>query len=255
MRMFIAKGAIDPKRDRHHKTMRYEHSFLLQCVLFKMKNNKSYIHVRSNCLLPLPSASTIRRFLSSSECRFGWNKLSLDHIREWFKNKKPHERWVVLMWDEIAITKDLRFDTRTLQWKGIVDYAGECGIMVPNGIADHVLVFVVRPLLGGWIQPFAWFGTKGSASAIILKELIMKGISCLYDVSGAWVTACVCDGVSTNKSAMAMFGISGEEKGCNTTLHPLNDKLKIHWLTDTPHLLKCVRNHMEKHRSFQVIVY
>jgi hypothetical protein len=49
----------------------------------------------------------------------------LEHLLEEFKGKKEHERFVVIMWDEIALTKDLRFDTRTLKWKGIVDYDGE----------------------------------------------------------------------------------------------------------------------------------
>jgi len=254
VKMFIAKGAIDPQRDRHKKTMRYEHSFLIQCVILKMKSNKCYVHIRANGLLPLPSSSTIRRLLSSSECRFRWNSLALEHIIQELKGKEEHERFAVIMWDEIAITKDLRFDPRTLQWKGIVDYAGECTIMVPDGIADHVLVFVIRPLIGKWIQPFAWFGTKGAAPAVILNELIVKGISCLYDRAGAIVTAAVCDGVSTNKSVMATFGVSGAENGCSITNHPMNDKHQIHWLTDVPHLLKCTRNHMENHRVVQVIV-
>jgi hypothetical protein len=85
-------------------------------------------------------------------------------------------------------------------------------------------------------------------------ELIVKGISCLYDRAGAIVTAAVCDGVSTNKSVMATFGVSGAENGCSITNHPMNDKHQIHWLTDVPHLLKCTRNHMENHRVVQVIV-
>ena len=54
------------------------------------------------------------------------------------------------MWDEI--TKNLQFDTRTLKWVGVSDYGGVVDIMIPNGMADHVLV-VFRPYLGGWIQP------------------------------------------------------------------------------------------------------
>ena len=49
--------------------------------------------------------------------------------------------------------------------------------MFPNGIADHVLVYGIQPLFGGWIQPFAWFVTKAAALAVILNELVVKGIS------------------------------------------------------------------------------
>lgn len=71
------------------------------------------------------------------------------------KGLATRERLDCLMWDEMAVTKDLRFDTKTLKWKCIVDYEGEVSIMVPNGVADHVLVLVFRSFLGGWVQPFA----------------------------------------------------------------------------------------------------
>ncbi|KZR96174.1 Cell division protein ftsj [Daphnia magna] len=154
------------------------------------------------------------------------------------------------MWDEISITKDMRFDTRSLKWKGIVDYAGETTIMVPNGLADHVLMFVFRPFLQGWIQPFAWFGTKGGAPGAVLLELVTKSIVRLFN-AGAIVKACVCDGFSTNKSLYTSFGISGTEHGCTSMSHPLDDSVRIHCLIDVPHLLKCTQNHMIKHKKVQ----
>lgn len=251
--MFVRKGAIDPKKDKHFKTMRYEHSFLMQCVILKMKSTKAYVHIRKQGLLPLPSPSTIRRFLSSAECKFGFNSLALEHISDALRNLKDHERWGVLMWDEMAISKDLRFDPRTLKWKGIVDLAGACSVMVPNGIADHVLVFVFRPFLHSWIQPFAWFGTKGAASGVVLLELVTKAISTLFH-AGAIVTACVSDGVSTNKSVMTQFGISGMKEGSCSVKHCLKEELTLNWIVDVPHLIKCIRNNFLTHRRVQVII-
>lgn len=54
--------------------------------------------------------------------------------------------------------------------------------MVSNELADHVLVFVVRPLLGGWIQPFAWFGTTGGAPGFVFVELRAKAICAIWGV-------------------------------------------------------------------------
>lgn len=222
--MLIAKGSIDRFRDRNGNGMRYEHAFLMQCVVLKMKSNAAYVHIRANLLLPLPSPSTIRRLLSSTECRFGFNELALEHILLALKDLPHYKRIGCLMWDEIAVTKDLRFDTRTLKWKGITDYAGETTIMVPNGLADHVLVFVFRPFMGGWIQPFAWFGTKGAAPGVILVELIAKAIAALFG-SSAVVASCVSDGCSTNKTAFQQFGISGKHGGKHYISHPI-DKVK-----------------------------
>ena len=35
-------------------------------------------------------------------------------------------------------------------------------------------------------------------------------------------------------------------------LHPLNESIKIYWLFDAPHMLKCARNHILKHKEVQV---
>jgi hypothetical protein len=54
------------------------------------------------------------------------------------------------MWDEISITKDMKWGNKSLNWKGIVDYAGEGSIMIPKGLADHALVFVFIPFFIGF---------------------------------------------------------------------------------------------------------
>lgn len=249
---FIVRAAIDPAKDPKGHTMKYTHEYVIHCGLFRMKSNQAYTYARKTRLLRLPSPSTIRRLLSSSECKFGFNELALEHILQALKGLKPHERWGCLLWDEITIKKDLRFDTRSLKWKGIVDYGGATKIMVPNGLSDHVLVFVFRPFLGSWIQPFAWFATKGGASGSLLVELIMKAISALFDSAGAIVTAGVLDGYSTNVNAVLQFGVTGTEDGNCSIAHPYDDKVQIHFLVDVPHLLKCTRNHMLKHKVVQV---
>lgn len=129
---------------------------------------------------------------------------------------------------------------------------GECEIMEPNAVADHVLVFVFRPFKHARIQPFAWFGTKGAASGIVLMELITKAISCLFQYR-AIAKACVSDGVSTNKAVMTQFGISGAKDGHCSVSHCLNEKLKLYWIVDIPHFLKCTRNHFLTHRCVQVV--
>ncbi len=91
--------------------------------------------------------------------------------------------------DEISITKDMKWDNKSLKWKGIVDY---------------ILVFVFRPFFKGWIQPFAWFGTKGGAPGTVLLELVKKSIARLFQ-AGAITKASVCDGFSTNNAVFPFW--------------------------------------------------
>ncbi len=226
--------------------------FLMQCVLLKMKCNKAYIHIRANLLLPLPSPSTIRRLLSSSECRFGFNELALEHIALALKDLPLKLRLCCLMWDEIQITKDLRFDTRTLKWKGIIDYAGQTTIMVPNGLADSLVCSRFRSQTPPWrwIQPFVWFGTKGAAPGLILVELLAKAMSVLYS-KGSVVASCVSDGC-TNKSVLKQFGITWRAGVKTSISHPMDPTRNIYFFNDVPHLMKCTRNHMYTHKIVQV---
>lgn len=252
--MLIARSNIDTTKDKRRNGMIYEHAFLVQCAILRMKSNAAYVHIRANMLLPLPSPSTIRRLLSSSECKFGFNDLALEQIGLALKGLIMSKRLCTLMWDEIKITKDMRFDTKTLKWKGIQDYAGQTTIMVPNGLADHVLVFVCRPLHAGWIQPFAWFGTKGGAPGAILLQLLPKAISTLWN-HGAVVSACVSDGYSTNKAVLKQLDIFGTEDSKCYIEHPMEKRRKIYFFLDVPHLLKCTRNHMHKHKIVQVRIF
>ena len=105
---------------------------------------------------------------------------------------------------QLLSVKGIDLDTRTLTCKGIVDYGGELSIMVPNGLADQILVFVFWPLLAKWIKPFAWLGTKEGVAGTVLVELIINAFACLYHY-GAIAKRVVYDGKQANKSMMKQF--------------------------------------------------
>jgi hypothetical protein len=68
----------------------------------------------------------------------------------------------------------------------------------------------------------------------------------------------VCDGCSLNKAAMTLFGIHGKKsrekvKKDNSYFmkHPMDPSIKIYWLFDAPHLLKCTRYQILTHKEVQ----
>lgn len=159
------------------------------------------------------------------------------------------------MWDEMSIKKDLTWNSKTLEWHGVVDYGKELETPVNDGIANHALVFIFRPYMGNWVQPIACFASENAASGQILQELIVKA-SCLLHKSNAIVKNVVSDGCASNKQVMRLLGVTAvesEEESCRPYFqHPLDDKEKIYWFTDVPHLLKCVRNHVLLKKTVQV---
>lgn len=205
-------------------------------------------------MLPLSSATTQRKLLSSSKCSFGFKALALEAIFEKLKGVKDFKRWITLMLDEMTCTKELEFCTRTLKWKWIVDFGGDLHIQEPDGMCDHVLVFSAQVFKGtpdAWIQPFAWFGTKGAASGRVLLGIVIKAITKLYE-KGAFVKAVVCDGCAPKKSMMTLFEVSGQQSGSSYVTHPIDPNQKIYFVTDVSHLLKSTRNNIYKHKIVQV---
>lgn len=230
----------------------------MRCLLLKLKSNTTYIHMKKNNILPLPSASTIRRLLSSSEAKFGFNELALDYIKRELANLPDYRKWGTLMWDEMSLKKDLTWHSTRLEWHGISDYGEDIQTPVKNGLATHALVLIFRPYIGNWIQPIACFACTNAASGPLLQEIVLKAIVLLHN-NNAIVKSTVCDGCTSNKNLMSLLGISGEESSekCESFsfLHPLDERIKIYWLTDVPHLLKCMRNHVLNHVCVQVIVF
>lgn len=223
----------------------------MQALILRMKSYKAYRHIRAEGILPLPSPTTLRRLLSSSDCKFGFNELALQNIKEALDGKKVSKRWGCLLFDEMSILADMTFDQQLLEWHGVEDYGDGLKECVERGIADHALVFMFRPYEGDWIQPFACFATKGAAKGEILFELLTKAVCLLFN-NMAIVKNFVSDGHQSNKRVANLLGIKTTNPGKSYFLHPLDQSSRIYWFVDVPHSLKTIRNHVFTHKSVQV---
>ncbi len=184
-------------------------------------------------------------------CRFGFNEEALRSIQRTIGLLDLDLRRGSLVWDEMSITKSVKYDPQKMHFEGFVDYGlddiNEDQHLIRDQLADHCLVFIFRPYRSAWVQPIAVFATKGAAPGHIISRLLVKAIVALESF-GARVTSVTCDGAQTNKSAWADCGITGtpDKNGkisCSmkhpTAMEP--DQL-IWFFQDVPHLFKCVRN-------------
>ncbi len=198
-------------------SMRYDTEFLMECLLLMIRSKKAYTKIIERKLLPLPSTSTLRRLLSCMPCSFGLNEFALDAIKRHLEGKPRAMRYGSLVWDEMSIKEYLTFNSQKLQFDGHVDYGGQLKIQKHAGqLADHTLLFVFRPYLSSWIQPFAVYATKGAAPGDSLHELLCKAIVALRS-HGAIVKSVVCDGAQSNKRVMHLFGVTGKSDDCPHT--------------------------------------
>ena len=239
--------------------MRYNAEWLMECLLLRIKSSAAYHHIRKSGILPLPSKSTIQRILSSMPCTYGFNDEALASIKRSLDSLPLDMRRGSLVWDEMSISKSVKFDSQKLRFEGFVDF-GNGNIDEESdsvALADHVLVFIFRPYRSSWVQPIAVFATKGAAPGAIIHRLMIKAIAALEAV-GARVTSVTCDGAQPNKSVWKKSGVSGvpDSNGnvkCSMT-HPLLENQNIWFLQDVPHLFKCVRNHIFTRRKVAKIL-
>ncbi|KAI9553656.1 hypothetical protein GHT06_021583 [Daphnia sinensis] len=219
------------RRDKYGKGMRYEAVFLLEALMLKMKSNAAFKHLRNDKILPLPSPSTIRKLISSSNCHFGFNELALENIEGALK-------------DFGKVTQLDMFDSRRLVWDGVVNYGSDFPDKPADSLADHALVVIFRPYKLPWIQPISSFATNGAASAPVLQKIVIKAITSLYT-----------KGAISNKGAMNLLKVTAKDqtKVKPYFIHPMDPKIKIWCFFDVPHLLKCVRNHLLTHKRCQLL--
>lgn len=66
----------------------------------------------------------------------------------------------------------------------------------------------------------------------------------------------VSDGTTTNRRMWTEFGISGQLNSLfNKTIHPMDDDRFLYFLSDAPHLVKCIRNRFLEKETLIVNFY
>ncbi|KAG0443050.1 hypothetical protein HPB47_015342 [Ixodes persulcatus] len=97
-------------------------------------------------------------------------------------------------------------------------------------------------LIGDFQQILGVFGSHSNVKAGMLAKIIIDA-TLAAEKSGLFVDFVTTDGASWNRSMWRGFGVKGTaEKTVCKVKHPADDKRSLHFLSDFPHLVKCVRN-------------
>ncbi|KAH9374512.1 hypothetical protein HPB48_021021 [Haemaphysalis longicornis] len=131
---------------------------------------------------------------------------------------------------------------------GFIDYGGNCCGKKP---ADHALVMMFVPLFDNWVQPIARFASKGAAPGDVLAHLVTEAVMELAKHNASLI-AVVSYGAGSNKSMWARLCISGRlTAAVHKVQHPCIPGEHLHFLCDVPHMVKCIRNHMQRYNHAQ----
>eukprot|EP00111_Clytia_hemisphaerica_P013446 TCONS_00039477-protein len=216
------------------------------CMIFV----QAYDEVRNSKVLILPSRRTLRDYKNAIRPEVGFDHGVVEDLAELTKNLKGHQRNITLSFDEVKIQEDLVFDKHTGELIGFVDLGdsdlNSSTFKEVDTIATHCLVFYVRGISTDLKFSFAYFATVGATGAQLML-LFWKAVSILELTCKLKVVVTVSDGASFNR---AFFKCHKELSQSNSSViyRTINifspERRFIYFISDSPHLMKTMRNAM-----------
>ncbi|KAG8192301.1 hypothetical protein JTE90_002123 [Oedothorax gibbosus] len=223
--------------------MAYSREWLLECILMKMKSPRLYQHIRINKILALPGKTCLKKSLQHFKSGFGFNKKVFSVLKEKTDSLENSEKHGNLLFDELKLSENLKMDSNGVV-QGYVNYGPD---LTPdsemNLICNHGLVLLFQPFRGDWVQIIGVFGTHQNVKADHLSKILIEAVI-LCENAGLFVDVITGDGATWNRAMWRKFGIGQSKEGIvkYKVVHPCDSARNLHFISDFPHLLKCLRN-------------
>lgn len=236
---------------------RYSKEWLLLCLLLRIRSPAAFHFMRTNDILPLPSRSTMHKYLSHINLKSGFDADFFVALQKKLKDLPLMARHGVLLFDEMSVRESISLNVQTMTFEGLGGAGKQNGKKaedntITNNLADHALVFMFSSLGCKFHQPIATFPCKSSTPGVVLAQLVLQAIIQLEN-AGAFVDGIICDGATTNRKMWEEFGITGNRHNVRYSFeNPADENRKIYAFSDTPHLIKCVRNRLLNKKMLKV---
>lgn len=147
-----------------------------------------------------------------------------------------------LILDEMKLSENFGVAQGTGKIDGFVDLGAFTPDHDKTVPCDHGMVVMFQPLSGSWHQILGVFASKGNVKAHLLSKIVLEAVV-LAERAGLKVDYVTCDGASWNRSMWHQFGVHGTAAAVTPSVqHPTEDGRRLFFLSDFPHLVKCVRN-------------
>ena len=134
------------------------------------------------------------------------------------------DRYCCVLFDEISIRENVWFNQQFDCIEGY-EVLGSQGRIC--NIENHAQLFMVRRLYRKWKQPVAYYLSRGSTKAEMLKEFLKEVLESCQNV-GLNVVATVCDMGTNNFKAIIRLGSRG---GSHTSSFSIKQLLQYEYMT------------------------
>lgn len=188
-------------------------SLTLRCV-----SHKAYRFLREKWQLPLPSDSTLNRWVKNFEIEPGILESVIGLLKAQAESMTEQERICCLSFDECSVAKVWSYDKSSDR------------IYAPH---KNVQCIMLRGLCAPWKQIIFY-----DFDCPLEKELLYSLI-CRVEDAGFPVVACVSDLGATNVRLWKTLDISPQKPYFT---HPTSSDREVYVFADAPHLMKLIRN-------------
>ncbi|KAH7978066.1 hypothetical protein HPB49_004354 [Dermacentor silvarum] len=149
-----------------------------------------------------------------------------------------------LLFDEMKLSEHLSVE-QSGKLRGFVDLGPFTPPQDANLPCDHGMVVKFVPFTGEFSQIIGAFATHGNVKGSLLCKILIEAI--ILVKAGLFVDFVTCDVASWNRRMWTIMGIQGTANNVTCKVkHPADSKRSLHFLSDFPHLLKCLRNSLLK---------
>lgn len=187
-------------------------------------------------MFKLPSVRSLQIWLKNVEMVPGFSLIMKHCLSKKVKSFDEISKFCTVVFDEISLKQQLMYNASRDMVAGFENY----GHMTSNRIAGYGLVFMIRGIFHNWKLPIGYFFSEKGTPATKLKQLLFECMDLLHEI-GLKLKAVICDQGCNNQSLFKMLGISLNKP--HIKYHDEN----IHFLFDAPHLIKCIRNNLQKY--------
>ena len=234
---------------KNSKSMRWHPLIYKWCLYLRHLSGKAYELLRSSGCIKLPSQRTLHDYTHYIKSQAGFcsevDKVIVDDA----DLSNPHNKYVILVMDEMYIKSDLVYDKHDGSLIGFVNISNiknqilEFEAMIESGgedpsLAASMMVFMVRGLLHKYNYPYAQFACGKSMTGDLIFDPIWEAMARLERI-GFFMLALCCDGASSN---WKLWNKDNELLYRVPNVYASDGQRFLYFISDPPHLLKTIRN-------------
>nr|XP_006817317.1 PREDICTED: uncharacterized protein LOC102805426 [Saccoglossus kowalevskii] len=230
--------------------MRYHSMFIKWCLNITLRSSAVYRTMKESGVLHLPSERTLADYTHWTKSGNGFTADVMKQLYQecGFTELENHQKYVVLLHDEVKIKDHLVYDKTNGELVGFVDIGNFNNSLrkfeknlqdesTKPTIAKYMLVFMVRGICIWLNYPLAHFATT-SITSDYLYPLVHEAIEIL-ELYGFKVLVSTSDGASPNRRFYKLYGVPDDEvtyKTLNPYAEEEEEDRLMYFMSDVPHL-------------------